>query len=150
MTNESKPADGWHAGQWGLSALLIGGLILFMFPIMTMGMFAAMAGAANNAYLKTSHIDLGIVATYVSVFGLAALAFFALLCGSFGILRGLGGRQPMGLALSGTVVAIVAVVVSIVLCVIAWECIDWAQTYKKERFESNRPRFERNDFNRIP
>ena len=127
-------ASGTHSGQWGLSALLIGALVVILFPIMVMSFFGAMAGAYNNEFLQSSDLDLGVTTTQVSTGGLLALAIFALICGIVGIMSAFFRRQPFGLALGGTVVAIVAVIVAIILVLIAQKCIDWTRDFQKHRF----------------
>ncbi|HLW63874.1 MAG TPA: hypothetical protein VKS79_01060 [Gemmataceae bacterium] len=138
MSNESNPTTGGtHSGQWGLSALLIGALVIVLFPIMVMSFFGAMAGAANNDYLQSSDLDLGVTATEASTGGLLGLAIFALVCGIVGVISTFLRRQPLGLAMGGTVVAIVAVIVAIILVIIASKCIDWTRDFQKQRFSPN-------------
>jgi hypothetical protein len=87
--------------------------------------------------LQSSDLDLGITATEASTGGLLGLAIFALICGIVGIMSAFFRRQPFGLALGGTVVAIVAVIVAIILVVIASKCIDWTRDFQKQRFSPN-------------
>jgi hypothetical protein len=93
-----------------------------------------MAGAYTNDFLQSSDLDLGITTTQVSTGGLLALAIFALVCGIVGIMSAFFRRQPLGLALGGTVVAIVAVIVAVILVLIAQKCIDWTRDFQKQRF----------------
>ena len=134
VPNAAPAASGSHSGQWGLSALLIGALVVMLFPIMVMSFFGAMAGAYTNEFLRSSDLDLGIITTEVSAGVLLALAIFALICGVIAILSALFRRQPVGLTVGGTVVAIVAVIVAVILVLIASKCIDWARDYQKHRF----------------
>jgi hypothetical protein len=132
--SESNHRGGSHSGQWGLSAILIGGLVVFMFPIIVMSLFGAMTGAFHNDFLKPNDIDLGISATYAMVFGLLFLSVIAVGCAVVGVLSGFVRRQPMGLSIGGTVLAVVAVVLAVILLLIAQRCIDWARDYQNERF----------------
>jgi hypothetical protein len=132
--SESNHRGGSHSGQWGLSAILIGGLVVFMFPIIVMSLFGAMTGAFHNEFLKSNDIDLGVSATYAMVFGLLILSIIAVGCAAIGVLSGLMRRQPMGLSISGMVLAVVAVVLAVILLLIAQRCIDWARDYQKQRF----------------
>jgi hypothetical protein len=134
VPNTPPNSNGTHSGQWGLSALLIGALVVILFPIMVMSFFGAMAGAYTNDFLQSSDLDLGVITTEVATGGLLALAIFALICGIIGILSAFFRRQPLGLAAGGTVVAIVAVVVTVILVLIADKCIDWTREYQKHRF----------------
>lgn len=133
-TSESNHRGGSHSGQWGLSAILIGGLVVFMFPIVVMSLFGAMTGAFHNEFLKSNDIDLGISATYAMVFGLLILSIIAVGCAAIGVLSGLMRRQPMGLSIGGTVLALVAIVPGVILLFIGQRCIDWARDYQKEQF----------------
>lgn len=134
------PGGNATAGQWGLSALLIGGLVVILFPIMVMSLFGAMVGAHSNGYLQSRDIDLGVLAAYVAVGGLIALSLFALLCGFIGLVTAFGRQQGKGLAVGGTVVALVAFVLAALLGVITQRCIDWALDYQKDQFSSVRTR----------
>src|SRR5262245_44072576 len=133
--NDLEPrAAASHSGQWGLSAILVGGLVVISFPIVVMSMFGTMVGANSNDYLTSSDIDLGVTATYATVIGLLVLAIFALLCGGLGLLSALIRRQPLGLAIGGTVMSIVAVVLAVVLLMIALRSLDWTRDLQKRRF----------------
>jgi len=132
-SNSTNSGSG-HSGQWGLSALLIGGLVILLFPIMIMSFFGAMVGAYGNDFLQPGDLDLGILATEAATGGLLFLAVFALISGVIGNMSALFRRQSFGLAAGGTVTAIVAVIVAIVLAVIASKCIDWARDFQKQRF----------------
>ncbi|HEV3146361.1 MAG TPA: hypothetical protein VGZ47_20910 [Gemmataceae bacterium] len=136
-----------HSGQWGLSALLIGGLVVILFPIMVMSFFGAVTAAYGNDFLQSSDLDLGVLTTEVSTGGLLGLAIFALVCGIIGIMSALFRRQPCGLAAGGTVVEIVAVLLAIVLVVIASKCIDWTREFQKQRFS---PEWRRGNPIQIP
>lgn len=128
------PAPAGHSAQWGLSALLLSMLIIILFPIVVMSLFAAMVGAYSNDFLKSSDIDLGVLATHVMVIGLLALAVFASLCGLAGLFSATKRRQPFGLSIAGTVLALPAVVLSLVLLSIALRCIEWSRGYQNDRF----------------
>lgn len=133
---DAKRQGGSHSGQWGLSSILIGGLVVFMFPIVIMSLFGAMTGAFYDEFLTSSDIDLGVTATYVQVIGLLVLSTVALICAAIGLLSGLMRRQPLGLSISGAFMAIVAIVLGVVLFLIAERCVEWARGYQKERFGS--------------
>jgi MFS superfamily sulfate permease-like transporter len=149
-TTVSPPPNGTHSGQWGLAALFIGGLIIILFPIVVMSMFGAMVGAANNWYLETRHMDLGVLATEAMVGSVMLLALFAALCGVAGLVAAVRRGQPVGLALAGIVLSVPAVVLSVVLIAIASHCIDWARTFQKDRFDPPAGMRDRVDPFRIP
>jgi len=145
MTTETVPtkATGNHSGHWGLGATLISALVIILFPIVTMSMFGAMVGANSNDYLESRDIDLGIVATYATTISLIVVAAIALLFALVGVMSALARRQPLGLSLSGLVLAAPALMLSIILLIIAVRCVEWAQGVQRDRFGSGRHQQQR-------
>jgi hypothetical protein len=131
---ESSRSQGGHSGQWGLASILLAALVLLLFPMMVLAIFAAMTGAYHDAFLESRDIDLAIWATWAMVGGMAALAVFALLCGLMGLGAAVRRGQPAGLSLAGTVVALAAVAVCIPLILATLRGAEWARELQKERF----------------
>jgi hypothetical protein len=137
-TTSPAPAAGNHSAQWGLSAILLSMLIVMLFPIIVMSMFASMVGAATSEPLESRDIDLGVAATYIAAIGLLVLAAFALLFSLFGLLAALIRRQAPGLSVAGFVVAALALALAIVQLIIALRCIEWTRGYQQDRFGPGR------------
>jgi hypothetical protein len=127
--------DGNHAGQWGLAAILLGSLVLILFPMIVGLLFACMVGAYNNAFLKSDDIDLGITGGWSVVWGVAALAVVALVCGLTGLISSSVRGQPRGLSVAGTLVAVVAVASAVVLVLASQRTAEWLRWLQKERYE---------------
>jgi hypothetical protein len=106
---------GGHSGQWGLSALLLGALVIILFPMMTALILAVLIGAWEIDAVKSHHIDFAIIATRVLVYGLLSLGVLALISGVFGLVSAARRRQPFGLSLTGTTAALIAIAVAVVL-----------------------------------
>jgi hypothetical protein len=138
-SSSAAKSEGWHSGQWGLSAFMVGALVIVMMPLGIGLMFGSMVGAYGNGDLKSSDLDLGILVTELLVGGTCLLAVFSLLFGIIGLLTGLYRKQAIGLAAGGTVTGVVAIVMAIILAMVAAGCIEWARDYQKRRFSGSWP-----------
>jgi hypothetical protein len=107
-----------HAGQWGLAALLLGCFLILVTPILGVGIGA---GAVVGAISKS--VDEPALREYMSlaklpVYCLMAAAALALTFGLLGLHAAGSRRQPAGLAVGGTIVAVIALVMQILLLVL--------------------------------
>jgi hypothetical protein len=123
---------GGHSGQWGLGALLLSFMLLFLFPLITVVILGALIGAWNIYDVEIRHIDFGVLAGKVIAYSLLGLGGFALLSGLWGILSGLRRGQPLGLPLAGTLASVVALGLCLVLVQITHFAIEDTQRLKTQ------------------
>ncbi len=130
----SAPPDrqGNESGHWGLAALLLSGLVILFFPIFIFLFLALLGGAWNIPEVERRHIDYSIVSLQVVVFGILAVSLFALLSGLLGLIASVRRKQPRGLALAGTLLAVLAVAVSVILLGTAYFAIEDAHRLLRE------------------
>lgn len=128
------PPPGHHAGQWGLAGLLIALAVIVLFPLLCFLLAGAMFGVAEDDYLETGDIALGVLAVQILAGGVLVLAAFALLCGVIGVVSGLVRRQPLGLSVAGLVASLAAVTFAVVLLVVSLRCVEWTVNYQKTHF----------------
>jgi hypothetical protein len=128
------PGGGNHSGQWGLASVLLGSLVMVLFPLGVFLLFAGMMGAYEDPFVESRDIDLGVSAMYVLVGGLLAVAAFALVCGVAGLVTAGYRRQSVGLSLAGVVTSVAAVAVAVVLLLILLRSVEWVRSLQKTRF----------------
>jgi len=129
----SNPALGGHSGQWGLSAILIGSLVMLAFPMVVGLEFGSLAGAYNSPdYVTLAHIDLGVIGAYSLVAGVFVLAGLSLLSAIIGLRHAARSRQPAGLAVGGFFIGVSAVLLTALLLIITNECATWVRGWQKE------------------
>lgn len=129
------PATGTHAGQWGLAAVLISSLLLILFPMMVLLLFASMVGAYNNEFLESRDLDLGIAGGWVVIGTFGALAGFSLVFAIVAVAVAKFRGQPLGLPVAGTIMSLVSVAAMVVLFLAALRTSEWLRWLQKERFE---------------
>jgi hypothetical protein len=129
-------AQGNHSGQWGLASILLGSLVIILFPMMVALMLATMIAMVWDDANKSQDVDLGVNAAYLVVFGLFGIAVVGLLCGLFGLATALFRWQPFGLSLAGTVTSVVALAVAGVLVLIMLRSVEWTRDYQKTHYDS--------------
>jgi hypothetical protein len=137
MTDDSggrSPDGGNQSWQWGLSSVLLSGLVIVLLPLGVFLIFAAMMGAYEDPFVESRDIDLGVAAMYVVVGGLVAIAVFALACGVVGLVASCRRGQSVGLSLAGVVSSVVAVAVAVVLLLVHLRSVEWVRTLQKTRF----------------
>lgn len=123
-----------HSGQWGLAGLLLALAVVLFFPLMCFLLAGAMTGVANDDYLVTRDIALGVLAVQLLAGGVLLLAAFGLLCGVVGVVSGLVRRQPLGLSVAGVVASLAAVTFAVVLLVVSLRCVEWTVGYQQTHF----------------
>jgi hypothetical protein len=107
-----------HSGQWGLASLLLGCFLILVFPIAAVG---CGAGAALGALARSvdEHALRGWVSVVkLAVYCLIGAAALALVFGFLGLWSAWSRRQPAGLAVAGSSVAVLALVLHLLLLVI--------------------------------
>jgi hypothetical protein len=133
-TGSEIPDGGGHSGQWGLASVLLSSLVIILFPLAVLLLFAGMMGAYEDPFVESRDIDLGVSALLVLVGGLLATAVFALVCGVVGLVIARHRRQSVGLSLAGVVSSIVAVAVAVMLLLIHLRSVEWVRSLQKARF----------------
>lgn len=110
-------SHGTQSGQWGLAALLLGFLLLLLFPIGLAVMIGLLIGAWEVSAVESRHIDFAILGGRVVVYSLVGLGCVAVIAGLMGLVASARFSQPVGLSLVGTLVAGVALAAMVVLTV---------------------------------
>jgi hypothetical protein len=128
-------AEGGHAAQWGLAAILVGSLVVVLFPIAIGIIFAALYGAYEDVFAESRDFDLGIRGGWALVGAVAALALFSLICGIAGLASARARSQPVGLSVAGTAVALVAVAAAVVLLFTGVRATEWTRWLQEQRFQ---------------
>jgi hypothetical protein len=118
-TAVNADSTGGHSGHWGLAALLLGSLLLILFPIALATMLGLLIGAWNINEVELRHVQFAVLGGRVIVYGLLGLGVLALASGILGLARAGGRRQPFGLPIVGTATALVALAAAVVLVVAA-------------------------------
>jgi len=126
--------QGNHSGQWGLASILLGGLVIMLFPLLLMALYASLIGMDWDDAHQSRDVDLGVTMVYVLFFGLLAVAGFAVLCALVGLLTALFRRQSFGLSLAGLVTAALAVAAAGLLTVAGLRSVEWARDYQKTHY----------------
>jgi hypothetical protein len=127
---------GNHSGHWGLASLLMGGLVIILFPMIVALMLAVIIAMVEDNANTSRDVDLGVNAAHVVVLGLFGIAVFAVLCGLFGLATSLFRWQPFGLSLAGTVTSLVALATAGMLVLIMLRCVEWTRDYQKTNYDS--------------
>jgi hypothetical protein len=126
--------QGNHSGQWGLASILLGGLVLMLFPLLLMALYASLMGMYWDDQHQSRDVDLGVTTLYVLFFGLLGVAGFAVLCALVGLLSALFRRQSFGLSLAGLVTAALAVAAAGLLGIAGLRSVEWARAYQKDNY----------------
>jgi hypothetical protein len=132
--------QGSHSGQWGLAGLLLGFLVLILFPIGVGTILGLLIGAWNIDEVELRHVEFAVLGGRVVVYGLAGLGVLALLCGVLGLIRAFGRGQPFGLAFAGTATGLLATIAGVVLVIAGHYVIE-----DTHRLRSEHPRFRKAD-----
>jgi len=72
-------------------------------------LLGTLIGAWNIDQVERRHIEFGVIGGRVIVYGFFVLAILSLLCGIMGIAKAVRRRQPFGLSIAGTLLAVVAI-----------------------------------------
>ncbi len=131
----STKAEGSHAAQWGLAAILVGSLVILLFPVGIGLLFAALYGAYEDVFAESRDFDLGIWGGWVVGGGVVALALFSLVCGIAGLASARARSQPAGLSVAGTVVGLIAVAAAVVLLLAGIRATEWTRWLQEQRFQ---------------
>jgi len=108
-TDAARPAaQGSHAGQWGLAALLLAIVPLLLFPLMVFLLIFLLRMAWETPELERQHLDYGILGGRAVIYGLGGLSALGLLFGLVGLLQGMFRSQPIGLPLADIAAALVS------------------------------------------
>ena len=105
------PANGpmsRHAAEWGLAALLTGGVLTIIAPVVLLFNLLLWNGQASN--LSTGDLRLALVGGVIGVLSVVGLCMVSLTIGGRAIQSALTRRQPAGLALAGSLVSAVALI----------------------------------------
>jgi hypothetical protein len=134
------PSQSGHSGQWGLASVLLGALVVFLFPIMLATEWTCLFAIHNAApeFIKSEHMDMGVLTAYGVVIGMFVLAGLSLLGAIVGLGYALGRGQPAGLPLGGLVVGALAAVVTLALLYGTHEGATWVREQQKLRFGPNK------------
>jgi hypothetical protein len=135
MGNVGSSRQGNHSGQWGLASVLLGSVVLLLFPMMLALMLSSMVAMVWDDANESQDVDLGVLTTYVCVFGIAGVAGFAVFCGLIGLASALFRRQSFGLSLAGTFTAVVALAMAGVLVLIMFRVVEWTRDYQKTHYD---------------
>jgi hypothetical protein len=101
-----------HAAEWGLAALLTGGVLTIIAPVMLLFNLLLWNGQGSN--LSTSDLRLALVGGVIGVLSVVGLCIVSLTIGGRAIQSALTRRQPAGLALAGSLVSAVALILWII------------------------------------
>jgi hypothetical protein len=113
-----RPPQGRHSLEWGLAALFIGSVVSLMFPMILLVIGLGGALAMNWRQWDPDNLRLADNVAHIVVYLLLGLAAVGALCGIYGLVRALGGRQPLGACLGGLAMSLIAVALMVVLSVI--------------------------------
>jgi hypothetical protein len=97
-----------HAAEWGLAALLTGGVLTIIAPVVLLFNLLLWNGQASN--LSTSDLRLALVGGVIGVLSVVGLCMVSMTIGARAIQSALTRRQPAGLALAGSLVSAVALI----------------------------------------
>jgi hypothetical protein len=109
--DSAEPVNGpmsRHAAEWGLAALLTGGVLTIIAPVVLV--FNVTLWNAQGGNLSTADVRLGLVGGVVGVLSVVGLCMVSLTMGARAIQSALTRRQPAGLALAGALVSALALV----------------------------------------
>lgn len=121
-----------RAAEWGLAALLLGAVVLVLFPIMTVVLLATLIGAWEINAVEWRHVEFGVYGGFAVIGGLLAMGLFALYCGVRGLALASRHHQTRGLPLAGTLAGAVAAVAGVVLLVIGIFVYEDTRRLKRE------------------
>src|SRR5262249_16549597 len=113
MPPQTRPTSTTHAGQWGLASLLTGGVIPILVPLFLLVFFHLTGMILDRRMFDSASMKLLSTAGTVVVLGLVGLGVFSFLFGIIGMLSALIRGQPGGLAVAGSVVSLVGLVLAI-------------------------------------
>jgi len=107
-----------HAAQWGHAALLLGCFLVLVFPLAAVGSGAGAALGALAQSVSDGDLLEWVSLVRIAVFTLIGAAALALMLGFLGLRSAWSRGQPAGMAVAGTSVAGIALVLHILLLVI--------------------------------
>src|SRR5947209_6614220 len=123
---------GRQAYEWGLSALIIGGVLTLLFPVSLLVIGAGAALAMNWRYWDPDNLRLADnVAHFVGYAGVT-VGGLAVLFALFGLVRGVAGLQPLGACVGGLMMAAVGLSLMIALLLVIRVCS--REFYKELQF----------------
>jgi hypothetical protein len=104
-----------HAFQWGLAALLLGCFLILVCPIVGIGIGAgSVLGALRQSGDEQALREYAALAK-LPVYCLIGAAVLALAFGLLGLRSAWSRREPAGLAVAGSIVAVIALVVLVLM-----------------------------------
>ena len=101
-----------HAAEWGLAALLTGGVLTIIAPVVLV--FNLIFWNSGGSNLSTSDLRLALVGGVIGVLTVIGLCMVSLTMGARAIQSALTRRQPAGLALAGSLVSATALILWII------------------------------------
>jgi hypothetical protein len=116
--NSAPPAVGRHSLEWGLAALFIGSVVSLLFPLVLLVIALGAALAQTWTYWDPDNLRQADTSAFAVVYLLLGLSVLGVLCGLYGLVRALGGRQPLGACLGGLAMSLVAVALMVILFMI--------------------------------
>jgi hypothetical protein len=122
--------------QWSKAALLLGCFLIFLFPVMVA---AVVAGAALGA-LSTPVVDVPTLRVYIflgrlAVYCLMGAAALAVTFGLLGLRPARSRNRPMGLAVAGMSLAVIALLLQVLLLVLFGHITEDMIRVKKEWYD---------------
>ena len=136
MSHEIGPRES-HSAQWGLGALLLGGIIILLFPMLSISFLALSVASWHSNSVDRGQLEAGVISSQVVVFSIFALDGVALLCGAWGLVRAIRHGQPFGLPFAGIATSVGALIVTVVLLQVTNYVIEDTYRLRKEH-----PRFK--------
>jgi hypothetical protein len=104
-----------HAGQWGLASLLMSLVVLLLVPLFLLVFLLLTMWIWDKTFFDAASMKLTSVASTIIVLGLVGLGLFSFLFGIIGMVSAMVRGQPGGLAVAGSIVSLVALVLAIIL-----------------------------------
>jgi hypothetical protein len=128
-----------HSGHWGLASLLMGSVVLILVPLFFLVFFTGAREAWNNPRFDATAMRLASIGSLVIAFSLVGLGLFGFLFGIVGIVSGLVRTQPGGLAVAGTLVCLIAMVLAIILMLATFRLNDELKKRVESRTQGRAP-----------
>jgi hypothetical protein len=126
---------GTHAGQWGLAAILLGALVILLFPMFLLLIGGLLMGSYEDPFVESRDIDLAVTGSWAVFGAMAGIALFSLICAIVGLVSARERRQPLGLSIAGFVVALAAMVITGILLLGLQRAADWTRQLQQLRNE---------------
>jgi hypothetical protein len=130
--DEPKAGTTRHATDWGQAALLLGGVLLLLAPLMMIVMILAVAIAVP--LWGPSEIRTVSIVFAIPLVCLVALSILSLIAAILGLKAAVSRRQPAGLPVSGLLVGLVALLFSLINLVANFLIADDMIRLRQNRF----------------